>query len=366
MHVFADHPLALPALAWGLAALAQAFAWAWQRAHRNAGIVDVVWAFGVGGAALLFAALGDGAPLPRMLLAVLGGAWDCGWDCNLFQPCAAKPRTVVRAVARGLAGRPSKWFVFFRRKALLVVCSRCRTWRRAQTRATWDRRGWWRHRGHSSPVSPGSRSPMPSSRASGRSGQQGAHLPHGTWRYSRHPNTSSNGCRFAVRVVAVGSPWHWLAWTGPVVIMYSSLPQRRCLHRAQALRTRGEDYRAYMRETAAPMFFPWFPKPPRQRRPERAEHRRRPFRPAHDAPARGGLLGLAERGACRCIVPGHRGCSRSGCARNAWAGRTGRNGAAAALGMLRSSPVAVHVRCREPPALRTAGRFFRACPRAAP
>ena len=48
-------------LVWSLAAVAQALAWRRQQRTRNAGIVDVVWSFGVGGAAVLTAATGQGA-----------------------------------------------------------------------------------------------------------------------------------------------------------------------------------------------------------------------------------------------------------------------------------------------------------------
>ena len=38
-------------LVWLVAVLAQSLGWLWQRKRTNAGIVDVVWSFGVGGAA---------------------------------------------------------------------------------------------------------------------------------------------------------------------------------------------------------------------------------------------------------------------------------------------------------------------------
>ena len=57
-------------LVWLVAALAQTLGWRWQRTRANAGIVDVVWSFGVGGAAVLAAATGGGALLPRALLAL--------------------------------------------------------------------------------------------------------------------------------------------------------------------------------------------------------------------------------------------------------------------------------------------------------
>jgi steroid 5-alpha reductase family enzyme len=37
---------------WLLAAAMMIFGWCWQRAHANAGIVDVLWSAGLGGAAV--------------------------------------------------------------------------------------------------------------------------------------------------------------------------------------------------------------------------------------------------------------------------------------------------------------------------
>ncbi|MDT9121282.1 DUF1295 domain-containing protein, partial [Escherichia coli] len=55
------------------------------------------------------------------------------------------------------------------------------------------------------------------------------------------------------------SPWQGLSWCGPVVMYVflrwiSGIPYTE----AQALRTRGDEYREYQRTT--PMLFPWFPK----------------------------------------------------------------------------------------------------------
>jgi steroid 5-alpha reductase family enzyme len=83
----------------------------------------------------------------------------------------------------------------------------------------------------------------------------------GLWRYSRHPNYFFEWLHwFAYVVLAIGSPWAWLSWCGPVVMYVflrwiSGIPYTE----AQALRTRGEEYREYQRTT--PMLFPWFPKP---------------------------------------------------------------------------------------------------------
>lgn len=85
-------------------------------------------------------------------------------------------------------------------------------------------------------------------------------LREGFWRYSRHPNY------FFEWVVWVGFflfavPTHggWMAIISPV-IMFGLLTQGSGipLNEAEALRTKGDDYREYQRTTQP--FFPWFPK----------------------------------------------------------------------------------------------------------
>jgi steroid 5-alpha reductase family enzyme len=82
----------------------------------------------------------------------------------------------------------------------------------------------------------------------------------GLWNYSRHPNYFFEwlmwiGCA----TIALASPWGWLGLLSPALILYfllgaTGIPATE----AQALRSRGDEYRAYQRSTNA--FVPWFPK----------------------------------------------------------------------------------------------------------
>ncbi|MDO8279159.1 MAG: DUF1295 domain-containing protein, partial [Burkholderiaceae bacterium] len=85
----------------------------------------------------------------------------------------------------------------------------------------------------------------------------------GLWRYSRHPNYFFEWLHwFSYVALAQGSDLAWLAWSGPVVMYVflrwiSGIP----FTEANALRTRGDDYRDYQQRT--PMLIPWFPRSPR-------------------------------------------------------------------------------------------------------
>ena len=68
-----------------LSVLAQTAGWIWQQRRRNAGIVDAIWAGGVGMSAIVFAVLGSGAAWPRATLAVLGGLWGLRLAAHLWR-----------------------------------------------------------------------------------------------------------------------------------------------------------------------------------------------------------------------------------------------------------------------------------------
>jgi steroid 5-alpha reductase family enzyme len=82
----------------------------------------------------------------------------------------------------------------------------------------------------------------------------------GLWNYSRHPNYFFEWliwCAYALFESA--SPLGWIAWACPALMLYflfkvTGIP----LTEAQALKSRGEDYRRYQQTTS--VFVPWFPR----------------------------------------------------------------------------------------------------------
>lgn len=82
----------------------------------------------------------------------------------------------------------------------------------------------------------------------------------GLWEYSRHPNYFFEWIIWVgYAVFALGSPGGWLGLFSPALILYfllglTGIPATE----AQALRSRGDEYREYQRTTSA--FIPWFPK----------------------------------------------------------------------------------------------------------
>lgn len=82
----------------------------------------------------------------------------------------------------------------------------------------------------------------------------------GLWWYSRHPNYFFEVVHwFAYVAMGIGVSNGWLTLIGPVAMIFALLKVSGIpLAEAQALTSRGDNYREYQRTTSA--FIPWFPK----------------------------------------------------------------------------------------------------------
>ena len=243
------------------AVLVMSWGWAWQRRHHNIGVVDVLWAKGVGASALLLALLGDGAAMPRIALAVLGGLWGSRLALHLWHRVRSEPEDGrYQHLRKHWNGHQGKIFGFFQFQALLIVLFALPF---VAVSVNPEAHGWgwviaavamWL-------LSVGGESLADRQLARFRAdpANKGKTCRDGLWRYSRHPNYFFEWLHwFTYVLLAVHSPLWWLAWSGPLVMYVflrwvSGIP----FTEAQALRSRGEDYRHYQRTT--PMLFPWFP-----------------------------------------------------------------------------------------------------------
>lgn len=246
---------------WVLAFVMMTFGWLWQRPRANAGIVDVLWASGVGGSAVLFAVLGDGAASARVLMAVLGGLWGARLAIYLWSRVRGEPEDGrYRHLREHWQGNQFYFYLFFQFQALLIVLFALpflAVARNPQAAMPWMLAAvavWL------ASVIGEAIADRQLARFRHDPANRGRTCRAGLWRYSRHPNYFFEWLHwFAYVLLALGSPLAWLAWSGPVVMYVflrwiSGIPYTE----SHALRSRGDDYRDYQRST--PMLFPWFPK----------------------------------------------------------------------------------------------------------
>lgn len=246
---------------WLIAACVMAAGWQWQRRKHNAGIVDVLWAGGLGGAAIGLAWLGDGSTAARLWLAAAGGIWGLRLAWHLWRRVSHEPEDGRYSYLRAhWQGSQWKFFLFFQAQALLILLfampflAVARNPDGGALQLIGATLVWLACVGGEGLAD------AQLARFRAEPANKGKTCREGLWRYSRHPNYFFEWLHwFSHVLMAVGSPLWALAWLGPV-LMYlflrylSGVP----FTEAQALRTRGQDYRDYQRST--PMLFPWFPK----------------------------------------------------------------------------------------------------------
>jgi steroid 5-alpha reductase family enzyme len=254
--------VALLSMCWALSALAMSLVFVAARRAGKIGYVDVAWAGLMALCAVLVAACAGGTPLARALVALFGGAWALRLCLYLWRRVAREPedgRYLALRERFGDAALP--FFLFFQMQALVVALF-------ALPFATVASRG-------SDPapwqvlaaavvcvLAVAGEALADHQLASFRRvpSHRGQACRVGLWSWSRHPNYFFEWLHWSsYLLLALGEPRWWLALSGPVLMLLflyrlSGIPWAE----AQALRSRGDDYRRYQREVSA--FLPLPPK----------------------------------------------------------------------------------------------------------
>jgi steroid 5-alpha reductase family enzyme len=253
----------LPFLAvWLAASVMMTLGWLWQRRRDNAGIVDVLWSAGLAGSGIVLAVLGCGAFWPRTLLALLSGVWGARLALHLWLRVRGEPEDGrYRQLRAHWGGNQLKWFGLFQFQALLIPLFSLPFGVAAANPLTLP--GWlafavaiWMASVLGEHIAD-----RQLARFRANSANHGRVCREGLWRYSRHPNYFFEWLHwFTYVALSVGGPAAWYCLSGPVLMFIflrwiSGIPYTE----AQALRTRGDAYRIYQRQTS--VFIPW---PPRQ------------------------------------------------------------------------------------------------------
>jgi steroid 5-alpha reductase family enzyme len=251
-------------IVWLASSLVLLAGWRAQMRSRNAGIVDVLWSGCMAASALFYSLVATGAALPRILVAVLGGVWGCRLALHLYHRVSREPEDGrYRYLREHWHDDQRNFFAFFMAQALFTALFSWPFYIAASNRdphwTIWTTCGvaiWI--------VSLGGEAIADRQLAAFRSNpaNRGLTCRAGLWRYSRHPNYFFEFLHWFAYVflsIGVGGIWTAVSLLGPLLMLVSlcwltGIPYVE----AQALRSRGDNYRDYQRTTSA--LIPWFPR----------------------------------------------------------------------------------------------------------
>lgn len=237
--------------------------WLVQLRTKNAGIVDVAWGTGIGLVGILLALTSSGDSSRRWLLAGLVGVWSLRLSSYLFWRVVGHPEEGRYATLRSQWGSQAnrKLFYFFQLQAATVILFASPVWIAAYNPRplfqVTDLVGiliWIVG------VAGVALSDFQLAQFKKSADSHGKTCRAGLWRYSRHPNYFFEWLLWwSYTLLAFPAGFWWLAPLTPLLLLYfflyvTGIPPTE----AQAVASRGEDYRQYQRTTSA--FVPWFPR----------------------------------------------------------------------------------------------------------
>jgi len=245
-----------------ISSAAMFIAWLWQQQHKNAGIADVVWAFGMMLTGPVYAFTGAAPLVLQCALAGLSFIWFLRLGWHLLRRFNSEQEDGRYQTMRQAMGNYSGFgfLLFFQLQAGFIWLLTLPFWAVAQNTAPnkfllisallLALFALWGETTADQQLAQFRQQPE----------NKGKTCRQGWWRYSRHPNYFFEWLHwFAYPLMGWGGYYQLALWLAPVVMFaflyfFTGIPYTE----RQALLSRGDDYRQYQQSTSA--FFLWWPK----------------------------------------------------------------------------------------------------------
>ena len=233
--------------------------WLVQQRRRNAALADLLWAACISASALYYGLVASGAMLPRLLVAMMGGLGGFRLFMHLLQRMLIEPADSRHRALRERAHLA--WMLaFFVSRAFSATLFSVPLYVAASNPE--DQATAWTLLAagvYLVGLSGEAYSDIQLAQFRDQPRNRGRTCRRGLWRYSRHPNyffAFVHWCSYAL--LAVGLPWPVWSLTLLAPALTAVIASRRIpAVEAEALRTRGEDYRSYQETTS--ILVPWLP-----------------------------------------------------------------------------------------------------------
>jgi steroid 5-alpha reductase family enzyme len=256
----------LTAIGFGIVAVMMLILWVIHLVIKNAAIVDVGWAAGLGLLAIYYASAAHGWTTRKWLVGAMAAIWSARLAIYLLFTRVlgkAEEGRYVQLRQDWKSNLPLRFLFFFEFQALLdVALSLPFLLACLNTRYPL---GWAEPLGVAIAMVAIIGEALADQQLNNfktNPANQGKTCQAGLWKYSRHPNYFFEWLIWVgFATFAITSPWGFVGILSPVLMLcfllgLTGIPATE----AQALRSRGEEYRDYQRRTSA--FVPWFAKQP--------------------------------------------------------------------------------------------------------
>lgn len=239
--------------------------WLWAYSIKNAGVVDIFWAFNFTIIAAVIWLFADGYQSRKDVVCLLAALWSLRLGIYLLIRVGSHLKEEegrYKQLRREWAPNPdAKFFVFFQAQAisnLLLATPFFIITLNTQTELTLMEKigaGMWFLSILGEAVSDWQLQHFKRNPAN-----KGKVCQSGLWNYSRHPNYFFQFMIWvSVFIFSLSSPYGWISIICPLVIFYliwkvTGIPMTE----EQSIRSKGEAYKEYQRTTS--VFVPWFKK----------------------------------------------------------------------------------------------------------